>query len=181
MDNMTDSSKQLFNLLLNLRNKSLDDWLQNSLFTWRWWLGITIAIVPWILWIYVRDKKSTNRLLYVGIFSMVYAFMVDTIGVSFNLWFFEYRIFPVFHIFFPWDFTLIPVFIMILIQVKPYKYVFVKASFFAIFSAFIAEPIFHMLKLYHLTNWRYTYSFILYFILYYMCNFLSKRKNFEPL
>jgi hypothetical protein len=181
MENMSESSKQLFAIVKELCNKSLTDWLKNSLFTWQWWLGLTIAIVPWVIWIYFRDKKSTSRLLLVAFFAMIFAFFIDTVGISFNLWFFEYKILPVIQIFFPWDFTLIPIFIMVLLQIKPNKYVFAKALIFAIFSAYIAEPFFHLIKFYHLTNWRYTYSFILYLILYLTCNFLSKRKNFDPL
>ena len=178
---MLESSKQLFVILQDLCKKSLNDWLQNSLFTWRWWLGIFITVVPWILWIFFRNKKSTNRLLHVGFFAMIFAFIVDTVGVSFTLWFFEYKSFPVVHIFFPWDFTLIPISIMVLLQIKPNSYTFLKALFFAIFSAYIAEPTFHWLKLYHPVNWRYTYSFILYMMLFFICNFLVKKKNFEPL
>jgi len=181
MDGMNESSTQLYTIIQDLCTKSINDWLQHSLFTWRWWVGIIITTVPWILWIYVRDKKSTSRLLHVGFFSIIFAFIVDTVGVSFALWFFEYKTFPVFHIFFPWDFTLIPVSIMILLQIKPNRYIFLKALFFATFSAYIAEPIFHWMKLYHPIHWRYTYSFILYFILFLICNFLIKRKSFEPL
>lgn len=181
MDRISESSRKLFTQLQELKNDSLSDWLQNSLFTWRWWLGIVITILPWILWLYIRDKKSTNRLLYVGFFAMIIAFIIDTIGVSFNFWFFEYKIFPVFHIFFPWDFTLIPVSIIILLQIKPNKFVYAKALFFGAFSAYIAEPIFYWLKLFHPVNWKYTYSLILYFMLFLFCNFLSKKKNFEPL
>lgn len=181
MNDMSENSKELFDIIYELKNKSLSDWLQNSLFTWHWWLAVIISIVPWIIWIYIRDKQSTNRLLYVGFFAIIIAFIVNLIGISFNLWFFEYRVFPVVQLFMPSDFTLIPVSIMILLQIKPSKYVFIKALFFGAFSAFIAEPIFYWLKYYHLTNWEYTYSFILYFILFLICYFLSKNKNFKPL
>lgn len=181
MNNMSETSKQLFTLLQEYTKKSINNWIENSLFTWQWWLGVIISIVPWILWIFIRDKKSTNRMLYIGFFAIIFAFIVNTIGISFSLWFYEYEVFPIIHIFFPWDFTLIPVSIMTLLQIKPNSYVFIKTLFFATFSAFIAEPFFHWIKHFHLVNWRYTYSFILYIILYLICNFLSKRRNFEPL
>jgi hypothetical protein len=181
MNDLNESSKELFAIVKELSDRELSDWLQNSLFTWQWWAGVTITIAFWIFWIYFRDKKSTSRLLFVGFFAIVFAFIVDTVGISFNLWFFEYKIIPVIQMFLPWDFSLIPVSIMVLLQIKPNKYLFTKALFFATFSAFIAEPIFHWIKFYYLTNWRYTYSFILYLILYLTCDFLSKRKTFDPL
>jgi hypothetical protein len=178
---MDEASKKLYDLLNKLRVESVDDWIKTSLFTWRWWLALIITIVPWVFWIFFRNKRSSDKLLFIGFFSIIFAFVVDTIGVSFNLWYFEYRMFPVFHIFFPWDFTLIPISIMVLLQIKPNKYLLTKALFFASFSAFIAEPIFHFLKFYFKTNWSYFYSFILYMILYFICDYLNKRKNFEPL
>ena len=181
MVDMSESSKELIAIVNKLTSAALSDWLQYSLFTWRWWLGVLITIVPWVLWIYYRDKKSTSRLLFVGFFSMIIAFTINTIGTSFNLWFFEYKIIPVIQIFLPWDFTLIPISIMVLLQIKPNKFLFLKILFFASFSAFIAEPFFHWLKLFHLINWKYTYSFILYSILFLFCNFLIKRNDFELL
>ncbi|HYE11506.1 MAG TPA: CBO0543 family protein, partial [Patescibacteria group bacterium] len=138
MNNMSESSKELIAIIHKLTSATLIDWLQNSLFTWRWWLGVIISIVPWVLWMHYRDKKSTSRLLLVGFFSMIIAFIVNTVGTSFNLWFFEYRVIPVVQIFLPWDFTLIPVSIMVLLQIKPNKFIFVKTLFFASFSAYIA-------------------------------------------
>ena len=181
MGGMTESSKEELAIMQELWHKELNRWQQEALFTWRWWLGVLITIVPWVLWIYFRDKKSTNRLLYVAYFAIIIAFIVNTIGVTLTLWHFEYKVFPVFHMFVPWDFSLIPVSIIVLLQIKPNKFIFIKTLFFASFSAFIAEPIFHWLKMYYLINWRYTYSFILYLILFLICNFLFKRKNFEPI
>ena len=178
---MREGSKQVYAMIKDLQKESVNDWLQNSLFTWQWWLGVAITIVPWIIWIFIRDKKSTNRLIHVGFFAMIFAFTVDTIGITYGLWYFEYKVFPVIHIFLPWDFALIPVSIMILLQIKPHSYILIKALFFGVFSAYIAEPIFNWLGMFHPIDWKYTYSFILYVILFYICNFFVKKKNFEPL
>lgn len=181
MDSMSEDSKILYALLQEYTKKSVTEWLQSSLFTWQWWLGVAISIVPWIIWIYIRDKKNTKRLLFIALFAMIFAFVVNTIGVTFGLWFYEYEIFPAIHIYFPWDYTLIPVSIMILLQIKPNSYSLIKGLFYATFSAFVAEPIFHELKHFHPINWRYAYSFVLYFILFLICNILYIRKNSNPL
>lgn len=36
------------------------------LFTWQWWFGIALFIVPWIIWFILRNKESTGRLLLGG-------------------------------------------------------------------------------------------------------------------
>lgn len=181
MNDMSESSKQLLGMVNKLWHAAVNTWLQNSLFTWRWWLEVLISIIPWVIWIYFREKKSTNRLLYVGFFAIIIAFIIDTIGISFGLWFYEYRVVPIIQVFIPWDFSLIPVSILLLLQIKPNKFLWIKTLFFAAFSAFIAEPIFHWLKFYNPINWRHTYSFILYLILFLICSFLINRKNFENL
>jgi hypothetical protein len=41
-------------------------WLTNIVFSWRWWLAVALSIVPWILWIKIKSKNNTGRLLFVG-------------------------------------------------------------------------------------------------------------------
>jgi len=177
---MDESAKKLLDTLHEFKTTSLNDWLQNSVFTWRWWFGVIVTIVPWILWIIFRNKRSTYRLLFAGFSGMIFAIIIDTIGVSFNLFFYRYTVLPIVHIFSPWDFTLIPISIMLLLQIKPNSFLLIKVLFFATFAGFVIEPIFHWLKIFELLKWRYTYSFFLYIILYLICYFLVKRKDYEP-
>lgn len=46
MGNMSEASKELFAILQAYSKKALNEWLQNYLFTWQWWLGVVISIVP---------------------------------------------------------------------------------------------------------------------------------------
>jgi len=38
-------------------------WLNEMVFTWRWWLLVTSAALAWVVWILLRDKK-TQMLFY---------------------------------------------------------------------------------------------------------------------
>lgn len=40
-------------------------------FTWHWWLDVALAVLPWIVWVIVRDRKRTHSFLYAGFFSML--------------------------------------------------------------------------------------------------------------
>jgi hypothetical protein len=62
--------------------KMLDVWQKYMLFTWRWWLDLALAIIPWIIWLKVRDKVSTHRLLYAGFIVMMLTSFLDMLGMS---------------------------------------------------------------------------------------------------
>ena len=53
---------------------------------------------------------------------MIFAFIKDTIGISFNLFFYRYTVLP------------IPISIMLLLQIKPNSYLLIKVLFFATFA-----------------------------------------------
>src|SRR5665648_419373 len=49
-------------------------WLTTSVFTWRWWLTVCFAIVPWIVWLVVRKRESTARLMFAGVTVMAVSY-----------------------------------------------------------------------------------------------------------
>ncbi|MFD2970589.1 hypothetical protein [Peribacillus deserti] len=61
-------------------------WEQEVLFTWQWWLGIGLTIIPWIIWLIYRKKDSSGRLLYSGTFVALLSVTLDNIGVQLSLW-----------------------------------------------------------------------------------------------
>jgi hypothetical protein len=79
----------------------------------------------------------------------------------------------------PWDFTLFPVSVMFLLQIKPKVRPIVKAIIFSGTNAFIFEPLFKWLDFYHPKKWIPIYSFIIYIFIYLLADFLMKRKDFD--
>lgn len=150
-------------------NRNLTDlWLNHIVFTWRWWLGVVLSIIPWIFWIKVRNKKDEVRLLFVGLIVAIVTDFLDVIGIFYGLWYYDYKITPLTVIFIPWDFTLFPVSIMLLLQFKPKANVFIKAIGYSLICAFVFEPFFAWLGIYVYKNWSHWYSFIIYSLLYLM-------------
>lgn len=141
-------------------------WVDNIVFSWRWWVSVLLAIIPWILWIKFRDKRDTARLLFAGMIAAVISHILDVVGLCFGLWHYDWKIFPCLPMYFPWDFTLFPIGVMVLLQFKRHINAWVKAVVFAFASAFIFEPIFSLLGMYHNIHWEYWYSFIIYVPLY---------------
>ena len=154
-------------------------WATHIVFSWRWWLAVVLSTVPWILWIKIRDKNNTARLLFVGLVSAIISNALDTIGASYGLWHYDWKILPFIPIYFPWDFTLFPVGIMMMLQfmTKLNKYINAVASSFM--YSFVFEPFFSWLGMYDPVSWKYWYSFIIYVPLYLFYDYLYKSKMWK--
>ena len=144
-----------------------------------WWISLALTVFPWAFWLYFRKKESTNRLLFAGFFVMLISSYLDFLGISYGLWDYHAKLAPHFPTFIPWDLSLMPITIMIFIQVKPKVSPFLKGLLFSGITAFVIEPVLVWLDYYHIINWKYLYSFPIYFVIYLVAHRLSKRKNFD--
>nr|WP_306812944.1 CBO0543 family protein [Paenibacillus soyae] len=140
-------------------------------------MGVALTVVPWVIWFIFRPKYSTDRLLYVGLMVMVFSMTADVLGDQFALWHYRFNVIPILPTYIPWDLTLMPVTIMLILQIKPNSNVYLKALLFALISSYIAEPIFHWLGVYNPKNWRYTYSVMIQFLLFLAANYMLKSRN----
>ncbi|MFT5874937.1 MAG: hypothetical protein ACI8WT_003917 [Clostridium sp.] len=153
-------------------------WITEILFSWRWWVGFALTISPWIIWAKIRDKKDTARLLFVGLVVMLTTETMDSIGLDYNAWHYNWQLIPIVDGFIPFDYSLFPVEIMALLQFKPKINVYIKALAFAFFTAFIFEQIFVWLSMYDMQSWKSWYSFIIYIPLYLFFNWVYKSNLF---
>ncbi|WLD93596.1 CBO0543 family protein [Alkalihalobacillus sp. AL-G] len=143
---------------------------------------MTILVLPWVFWFFLRKKESTNRLLLSGLVVYLVTSTLDSIGVAFGLWHYLYTPLPYIHTFFvPWDVSAFPVMTMLLIQFKPQINPFIKAVFFALTVAFVFEPFFSWLDVYVPVKWEYYYGVPIYFFIYILAHSVSRRKHFEPI
>lgn len=156
-------------------------WKEEVLFSWRWWFGIGLLLLSWIIWLLIRRRNSSNLLFYSGLFIMLVSVSFDAIGMQLKAWHYLYPMFPVIPAYVPFDLCLMPVSIMILIQVKPKIKPVYKAVFFALFASFIAEPFFRLMDNYDPVFWKYYYTFPIYFVISLVADKLTKIKDFTPL
>src|SRR5665647_1162298 len=78
-------------------------WYDNILLSWRWWVLVSFLIVPWILWLIIRKKESTQRFLFVGFFVMIVSALLDKLGTALGLWFYPISAFPLIPEFLSYD------------------------------------------------------------------------------
>lgn len=154
-------------------------WLNETFLHWDWWISVVLASGSWIFWIFYRKKESTHRLLYAGIFAILISVCLDYIGTALGLWYYSGKLTPSFPAWLPFNFCMLPVTIMYLIQTKPHIAPWKKAIFYGLFTSFIGEPIFVWAGYYVLTGWEYYYSVPIYALMYLFLDWLTKRDSYE--
>jgi hypothetical protein len=157
-------------------------WREFILFSWQWWFGVLLSLVLILFWLKIRRKESTDRILYAGIIVASVATFLDVTGNFFGLWTYRYEVLPWGPWYFPWDYIIMPISVMFLLQVKPKLSPLLKAILFATVSSFIGLPLFHYLGLYQPLDWKYIYSFPIQIIIYFVGHYFAyKRKYYEKL
>ncbi len=157
-------------------------WKEEMFLAWQWWLNVLLLVGPWVIWLILRKKESTNRLLIAGLFVYVITSTLDSMGVAYGLWFYLYTPLPYIHTFFmPWDLSSFPVMVMLLIQYKPNFSPLLKALFFSLICAFVFEPLFIKLDVYVPLKWELYYGVPVYIVIYLIAHRVSRRGNFHEL
>jgi hypothetical protein len=159
----------------------IDATLNAFLFTWQWWIAVAMLVVPWVLWGIFRKKENSARLLFAAFVVMGISTTVDAIGVEHGKWAYPVKAIPIPTISYSFRYSLIPVCTMFLLQYKPNVNPFIKAIFFAAFSAYIGMPLMALVDMYKKIDWAYTYSFFIILLLYLVAHWFSRRKSFGPL
>jgi hypothetical protein len=156
-------------------------WRHEVLFTWEWWLGVIFTIIPWILWLVLRKKDNTDRLFYAGLFVGLITVTLDNIGFQLGLWEYFKPVMPAIPSYIPFDYGLMPVIVMLLIQFFTNKNPWMIGFFFAVLAAYVGEPIFEWLNIYTSVHWRHIYSIPFYTVIYWGAFKIYRRKFFEKI
>lgn len=152
-------------------------WMRKMVFTWHWWLDVSLSVLPWILWFIVRDRKNTHNLLYTGLFTILAAILLNMIGVSQGGWNYNTWLLPYLPEYLPWDLTVMPVTAMLFYQFFPRIKPLIKGVVFGAIAAYVVEPIFIWLGVYEPSGWEHHYSLPIYFVIYMIGNWLYAQKK----
>jgi hypothetical protein len=150
-------------------------WSSQIVFTWHWWLDVGLSILPWVLWLIVRDRKKQHSLFYAGMFAMLAAVMLDKVGVAQAGWKYNTLLLPYFVQYLPWDMTVMPVVTMLFIQYFPKVSPWLKGVVFGAVAAYVVEPVFIWLGVYEPSSWEHHYSLPIYFVIFMLSYWLYYR------
>jgi hypothetical protein len=167
-----------------LKEVSTSHWLSHDLLSWQWWLLLAATIVPWIIWLKVRDKDRTFEIFSYGLTWGMISSVLDVIGGEMIFWGYPNKLLPMVPPLFPADITVIPVSYMLTYQYsKTYKSYLGYCLIVSAMFAYVLEPLFIKSGMFILHKWKHTYSFIGFFILsqliYWMINKLTPTKSMK--
>ncbi|MTW85642.1 hypothetical protein F3157_08200 [Virgibacillus dakarensis] len=168
--------------IIEVNNLMTEAVVNSFMFTWQWWFGIGLFIIPWIVWFLFRDKQSTGRLLIGGFVTIILSLIIDLIALSYGLWSYPMKFSPIAPLLFlPYHFSLAPVTIMFAIQIKPKANALLKGLIFAAIGAFIGMNFFAMIDFYNPKGWSTIYDLFIYLFLFFVANWFSNMDNFKKI
>jgi hypothetical protein len=147
----------------------IEYFIQKELFTWQWWFLLALSILPWVLWLVIRDKQRQGKLLLGGISVGLIAVIADVTGSQAGFWFYCIKLIPSIPPLLPYDLSLMPVSFMLIQQYTKKRWQ--RYMVFAIFSvgtAFLIEPVLELMKVYTHVSWKHYYSVPVYFAIMWM-------------
>ncbi|MEN6326554.1 MAG: CBO0543 family protein [Syntrophomonas sp.] len=160
------SDKLLSDMELQLTHARIENWLHHDLFTWQWWLLVSVLIVPWFIWWHYVDRKRVVEIALFGAIILIISSFLDSVLSEFVMWSYDYEIIPVWPRLISADFSVMPITYMFIYQYsKEWKDFLLIMIFVAAAFAFIGEPILMWLKIYKLHQWKHIYSFSIYIAL----------------
>ncbi|MGD6845575.1 CBO0543 family protein [Bacillus infantis] len=175
-------SEKAYNQFTDTNSHFAEILLEDFLFTWQWWLGIGLFIIPWILWFFLRKRESTGRLLLGGLLTIILSLTIDLAALSTGLWSYPMVIIPLApFLFLPYHFSLAPVGIMFTLQIKPNMNSFLKGVIFSALAAFAGMNLFNAIDFYNPKNWSTLYDFFIFLFLYYAAHSIIKLDSFEKI
>lgn len=160
---------------------TIESLMNAFLFTWQWWVALAMIIVPWIIWMIFRDRKSSARLFSAGLLVMIISEIMDAIGVSLGKWAYPVKVIPVATVSFSFRLSVLPVLVMLLLQFKPRFNPYIKAIFYGGVGAYVGLPLLAILDLYKKIDWSLTYSFFILTLMYLLSHWFSRRNSFEEI
>ena len=163
------NGKEIMDLYLKHLKKaseySIEHWTKYEVNTWRWWLNISLWIIPLIIWWRLVDKKRIFEILFLGSMISLLSIFADIYGSELVTWAYMYRVVPNIPRLIPIDIGVMPVGYMIIYQYFPrWKEYSIAVLILALLYTIVGETLMIYLDLYKLYTWRIIYSFPIYII-----------------
>jgi uncharacterized membrane protein YoaT (DUF817 family) len=179
-EDMEGKVRELYALMHRAEAEYIGLWLRNQLLTWRWWMALLVTIAPWTLWLAVRNRESTYRMLTVYFFVALFAVMADFTGVHLGLWYYPVSLLPLMPCYTPFNLSALPVTTMLFLQFRPKAKPACKALVYASLGSFVFQPAMEAIGLVVHEHWSSVASFPVLFTLYMTSHFLATRAQYDP-
>lgn len=179
ISDLESKTHELYDKMSNAQYEYAGLWLQYQLFTWRWWITVSLLVLPWTFWLIVRKRKSTHRLLSAYLLVALFSVLADFAGAHHGLWYYPVTLVPLMPCYIVFDLSVLPVTTMLFIQFFPKVRAFYIALIYAALGSFIFQPAMEALGLVVHERWTVFSTFPVLFLLYLVSHRLAVNGRFE--
>jgi hypothetical protein len=136
------------------------DWRTIDLFSPTWFGTVAFILFSYFLCFKLLDKCRLTKTLLYGALLTVMVSLFDIIGVEYVRWTYLTRIIPIVPSLFLFDFTLIPLYYMLVYQYcRSWKSFIICNTIVTGIVSFVLFPLMTALKMFELNNWSYVYFY----------------------
>jgi hypothetical protein len=141
-----------------------EEWAQNEVFHFKWWLLIALYILCAYIWWKTADKSRLKEIILYTSLIIIVILLLDELGEELTLWDYPVDIFPLFPPISAVDFSCLPlVYSLIYQRFRPWRSFVAVSLVMAVVFCFVCEPIFVYLGIYQTLTWKFYYGLPIYF------------------
>lgn len=155
----------LYNLRMEYWNQLYKNWVAKEFLTFPWFFIVAVLIILYIVWIKLVNRQRIREILLFGSFIAVAAAFIDLIGTTTGLWEYKIRLIPFSPAVFPFDYTLIPILYMLVLQyTSSWGGYLIGSLLVDALNSFVINPVYVMLGILQFHKFNYFYLFLLIFV-----------------
>lgn len=169
IDRIVELRKQIFQIQYN-------HWTNNTLFSLKWWIMVSLVVAYWFIWWKISDKKKFNEIGLAGLTAALLNFFLNTTGIEMTFWAYPSQIFGLVRTWSLFELSFISITSMLLYQYfLEWKKYLIALVVLGAFGAFVAQPLLIYVGIYKLYNWRNLYSFPIYIFMGVIVKFITTK------
>jgi hypothetical protein len=160
----------------DLTAQHIDDWLEDDVFTVRWWVLVGIIIISLAVWFILLDKSRLKETLLFTAIAIIAILGINEYGEELILWDYPTDIIPIFP-----PLTSANLFVLPLAYSLTYQYCNTKWRYtwavliLTAVMCFVMEPLLSWGDLYKQLNWQYWWSYPFYAVMALIVRKITKK------
>jgi len=172
----TPSHEIIYQLETKLTQVRIENWINQDIFSYQWWILLGTLFTPWLLWWKWVDKTRLTEITLYGAITLILASFLDAILSELVLWEYNYYLIPLWPRLISADFALLPVTYMFIYQYfREWKKFLLGIFVVSALYSFVGEPLLIWLDIYELHGWKHIYSFPIYIVMAVFVKWLVQR------
>ena len=161
---MQTISENLYELQQQLTKARFEEWTQNDVFDFKWWLLIVLYIFCTYIWWRTVDKKRLKEIVLYSAIIVLIILTLDELGEELTLWDYPVDVYPLFPPISAIDFSCLPlVYSLVYQHFRTWKSFTIVSLVMSVIFCFVCEPIFVYSGIYQPLTWKYYYGLPIYF------------------